>query len=79
MIHGSLDRKLQTNSGFSLPFPVSQKLQHSDGSPVERCHCSEVQVQFEHLSERWSEIILEFFCLQLNRVDTEAVQYALVI
>lgn len=44
---------LKLNSRLSfLPFPVFRMLQHSGGSPVERCHCSGEQVQSEHLSVR---------------------------
>lgn len=47
----------QVNGGFSfLPSPVSRKLQHSGGSPEERCHCSAERVQSERLSEGQSDM-----------------------
>lgn len=47
LIYGNLDKEFS-----SIPSPVAQKLQHSDGSPAERCHCSEELVRFW----RWSEM-----------------------
>lgn len=58
-----MDRTFWTTCCLSLPSPVSQMLQHSGGSPAERCHCSAEQVQSEHLSAIWLLDFSIWLCL----------------